>query len=801
MVGSTLLKRLAILADSVSGEARLAVIDAQARLAGRLLLHGRPDRVPSADDRERAEGLAARIMAGTVWDEAGQLALDEDDLQLLLSLDPRQAARLVEVVLAHWPAAADADGERGALRQLMMGNALRELMLRLPTNLPLPVGTILRRRDIVGAVPRELLAWTLARTDAVRLAEWAAGLHAASPEHRSDRALWLRDIARQMDAPLRFEEAPRPRRGRPTSLDSDIQELAAPSGATATAAQQPARPVFHFTLEGEGASGSTLREHSDAELHFRFEVPSPAALATAEHPALDEARHEGVPIELLLTSRGAITIVGDRRHVAQVREGRLVQPVVFHLHAGSAAEAAAAQGEIGSGVHVEFVVKGETVHQMMLALVVRVADARGLGGTSEPVPAGRLSATQLADVMPATPPAHHRVRLSLSANGSSLHVELDHYVDGNSWWSDMADAPKLDSAALAALATSLRGDLTRIYEGAFWERFDGTAPAGQAVHPALARALECAAAAGSRLNEGLRQDAGLARLLDYIEQKVPVDALLAISTDSVFLPWELLTPQHWSLGMTAKQKQANPAPDCRRFWGVRFAVETMPKSVPVGERMRTHLKAPPRISVNLNPRITMTGLAVQDQPVQVQKDWAAGLQAQGLLDGPVNAGCLPMRQVLQDGEHSASLIYVYCHGSAASPFGGTDEMLQLDDECNLAPTDVQEGPAYTAAPIVFLNACQAGAHSPLAYSNFLKEFCRRGAIGLIATSHSVPITFGAHFGPEVVQHYLQRSGPMAGTLLALRRQHVVGRSNPVPLFYTLQCQLAFPPAGSAGGHP
>jgi hypothetical protein len=155
--------------------------------------------------------------------------------------------------------------------------------------------------------------------------------------------------------------------------------------------------------------------------------------------------------------------------------------------------------------------------------------------------------------------------------------------------------------------------------------------------------------------------------------------------------------------------------------------------------------------------------------------------------------------VIQDGEHKASLIYLYCHGSAANPFGGSDELLELDEDCKLAPSNVKGEPVYAAAPVVFLNACQAGAHSPLAYSNFLKEFCRRGAIGLIATSHSVPITFGAHFGPEVVQHYLLRSGSLASTLLTLRQQHLIDRGNPVPLFYTVQCQLSFPRAAAGGG--
>jgi hypothetical protein len=335
-----------------------------------------------------------------------------------------------------------------------------------------------------------------------------------------------------------------------------------------------------------------MRAQSEAQLHFLYGVPGATVLATARHAALDAARREEVPFELRATSRGAISIAGARRRVAQVRAGRLVEPVRFHLRAGDADRATGAEEDNESGVHIEFVVRGETVHQMMLAIQVRAADGKGVDAGVPYTPeiaAGRLTAALLADATEASPPAEHRVKLSLSVDGSDLHVELDHYVGGNDEWSDVADAPKLDAAALAALATSLRGELTKVYEGGFWERFDGkqpTAPGGGS-HPALARALECVAAAGSRLNDGLRADPGLARLLDYIETKVPNGALLTISTDSVFLPWELLTPQEWSLAMTPKQKAANPAPNPNLFWGVRFAIETNPKSVPVGERRRS----------------------------------------------------------------------------------------------------------------------------------------------------------------------------------------------------------------------
>lgn len=40
--------------------------------------------------------------------------------------------------------------------------------------------------------------------------------------------------------------------------------------------------------------------------------------------------------------------------------------------------------------------------------------------------------------------------------------------------------------------------------------------------------------------------------------------------------------------------------------------------------------------------------------------------------------------------------------------------------------------------------------------------------------------------------YLERRGSLATTLLQMRRLNLIERGNPVPLFYTLQCQLSFP---------
>lgn len=793
------------LADIVDGEARSAVLAACETLVSIPPAEAANSALAPPAEPADAGALAERL-AHRLLDDDGYLAFSAQELRLLGALDPADAAALVVRALDLWPSAmaqARATGQPDS----QLADALLALLLALPPAPPLPIGVILRRRHVVETMPQRLLSWTLARAGEQRLMAWASRQRGATPAHLRARVPWLRDIALQIGAPAPFEHA-RPRRQRgERSLGFADSLSPPPPPAVGAAPGDDAADAFYFLLEGEQAGGSAMREHSAATLHFGYDVPPPSALATVAHAALEAARNADLDIVLQLTPRGAITIEGERRQVARMRAGHLAETVRFALRAGAAADAAA-DPDAPSGVHVEFVVKGETVHQALLAIRVQPAAAEGVtpeGGPSPTAVAARVSSRLLDDAASIAPPPEHRVKLGLSVDGGGLRIDLQHLIDGEDERRIRAIAPGIDPATLASALSLALGSLAGSYAGAVWQRFDGAIPEGDAARPvtaALGRALECAAAAGARLNAALREDKNIRDLLDYVEQKVPDGAVLTIGTDSVFLPWELLTPQHWSLAMTPAQKAANPAPDPARFWGARFAIETLlGDDIPIGDRKRAHLLAPARISVNLNPHIAMAGLADAAQPLQVQRDWAARLAQRGLLDAHVNDQCLPMREVLQDGSHHASLIYLYCHGSAANPFGGTDELLQLDDDCNLAPPDLIGDPLYAAAPIVFLNACQSGVHSPLAYSNFLKEFSRRGAIGLIATSHSVPITFAAHFGPEVVEHYLERRGSLAGTLLALRRKHLVGRGNPVPLLYTLQCQLAFPSAPSTGAHP
>lgn len=555
---------------------------------------------------------------------------------------------------------------------------------------------------------------------------------------------------------------------------------------------------FHFLLRGAGARGARMAAHSRARLVFQYDVPPPEVLQRIANAALEQAREGRDDLRLELTAHGNLTLPGKRSDVAHFRNGLLIEPLDFDI-------AASAPDDRDSGIHVEFVAKGQTIHQIEMTIPIVPANYCAVSQAQAAL-AGSVPLSIIDDARAAPPPPANRIRIALSLEAGIFIIDVSHALNGEPEWGHRASVPELDAATLASRLLEALGKLENCYQSDAWNGYAGTPSAlSGSMESALEDTLSCAAEAGSLLYEGLRHYDGIKPILEYIE-RMPDGTLITIGTREIFLPWELLYPDNWSPDLSDEQKTEHPL-NAARFWGARFAIETEPlNGRPLSERCKAHLRTPPRISVNLNPTIRMVGLDDDKQPLQVHRDWAADLARQGLLDGELHDQCKIMKGVMQNGNHQASLIYVYCHGSASTPFGGDSELLVLneDEGCKVTPqvVEMDHSPPYPTSPIVFLNACKTGAYSPLAYSNFLRAFQSRGAIGLIATTHSVPATFAAHFGPEVVKSYLNCSGSLATSLYALRHKYLTRTPpNPVPLFYTLQCPLTFPKPSQTGGTP
>ena len=578
--------------------------------------------------------------------------------------------------------------------------------------------------------------------------------------------------------------------GAPATLGAELRGQLAEAGHLIDA-PPPAGNAFHFVLRGTAAHGNSIEARSTATLAFHYAPPPEDALAVGDAPGLDSARQANLDLMLIASTTGAIDIVGTQVGRARFENGLLKAPVTFTLQAREPGDAA---------VQVEYLVRGETVHQTVIDLQVLPA--------GEPLPAGGgltdarcalgLTPGEMQRLTPAAP--EQRIVMSVGFAGGPLRITLTDYRDGGENFTDEFQAESLDATRIQLLVKRMHADLRPLYDDEdMWLHFDGTLPADEhqraIVAQALGKARDRLALAGSRLNEELRSDARMAQALDYIELNGRPGARLSISTDNTFLPWELLYPQHRSAAMG--DEPGEPA-DSTKFWGARFAIETQQRGIGELSKLREeHLGRAPQVTMNLNPTIEISGEKPERQPMAVHRAWGDALAAQGRLGG-FQATCKDMRPVVRDAATEATLIYVYCHGNAPDALGsGADENLALDVNCVLEPRDLRAKPKYRAAPIVFLNSCKAGVSSPLTLSNFLREFRLRGALGMIATSYSVPVAYGARLGREIVGCYLDRRGPLADELLKLRRQRLQDAGDPVPLLYTLQCHLDALPAATA----
>lgn len=570
------------------------------------------------------------------------------------------------------------------------------------------------------------------------------------------------------------------------------------------ASETPATPVFHLLLEGRYARGAAIIARASADLVFRHAIPTGPILAAISSAALDDARKADIEILLHVSVRGGLALVGRRAGVARFKDGAMIAPVAFRLEAGATC------GQ-ESAIHVDFTVRGETVHQSDFAIAI-VADEAALaaaaGGTQ--LPGADVPASLAADASGLPVADIERIELQLDFERSKgrrdgrLRLDLRHYRPGRGALHRVYHANgDLDRASLQARLDQVRAVLAPCFDNAaFWGRFTGADTGADAEAPgkaearALAESMHIVACAGHALDAMLREHPELAQALDYIEQLPAGQPTLTIRTDDVFVPWELLYPERRSANMTDKAKALHPL-RADRFWGARFAIETVQRegaSASPAALQRRQVSSAPCIAMNVDPHISA---ASEPPPYGAHQAWLKRLHEDGIA-ATIADSCGAIRATLQDGEGVPTFIYVYCHGQPARPLGNAGERLDLVEGCPLTPADLDADTPYEAAPIVFINACGSGAHSALTYSNFLSRFRARGALGMIATTHSVPVAFGATFGAQVFDCYLARQGSFAVAMRDLRRRHVE-RGNPVPLLYTLQCQLTLKP--SSDGNP
>jgi hypothetical protein len=88
-------------------------------------------------------------------------------------------------------------------------------------------------------------------------------------------------------------------------------------------------------------------------------------------------------------------------------------------------------------------------------------------------------------------------------------------------------------------------------------------------------------------------------------------------------------------------------------------------------------------------------------------------------------------------------------------------------------------------PFVFLNGCSTNARVLLQSKNFVDEFMRRGARGLIATECTMPDTFAAEFAKEFYGRFLAGALPIGEALWQTRQHFLTEHHNLLGMAYAL----------------
>ncbi len=550
------------------------------------------------------------------------------------------------------------------------------------------------------------------------------------------------------------------------SPDEAPREKAQPSAAAGK---------LGFVLEGPAARGLTLRAEGIALLVFKQFAADDVAGAIVEGEKLKPLLAGEQTLAISVTPEDGLAIDGPHAGQAQFKDGQLrqAQPFALRALAGSAGE---------YGVHVEFHHAGARLYEFRLPIIV-LPPGKALPAVVSPTIIDLDGLRAVQDCAEVGKPPLRRLRLKACFENNLLYLDLEDYVDGEFSNSVGGFTSSIDRARLDALRAQLATTLdANLYEtSSVWYAFDGSDTTAPGCRRALTSVARQFAQAGGVLYRALREDATFRSVLDYIERQAEPGTRLTIVTRDVSLPWELLYPQRFDAD----------APDDwplqpELFWGTRFALET--QFLGEGDYaslLKARRQAKATASLNLNPTITVDA----DQPRQVHDALAAALRAQGPTV-EVNADCRNIRDVVVRARTDATLIYLFCHGSPpSSPAAPRPETLELDHGCSVSVDQIDEQRVYRNAPVIFLNACSAGAFSPLSFTGFLRAFRRKKALGLIAPSFPVPTCFAARFGADVVDACFHSPGrSLAGLLLGFRQQHVQ-RGNPLPLLYAVQCQL------------
>lgn len=255
---------------------------------------------------------------------------------------------------------------------------------------------------------------------------------------------------------------------------------------------------------------------------------------------------------------------------------------------------------------------------------------------------------------------------------------------------------------------------------------------------------------------------------------------IQIASERFFLPWGVLY-------MSDNLDHVEP----EMFLGLKHIIEHIPSQNNFSY-FSLSIDGTPKftISLNIDEGIDEEAAArgIAKKVVGEQVEFWNRLKAGGSVDLTVRGSSDELIEVLRNHSMSERLIYFYCHASAR--MGSSKPSVTLGDGKRLSTDELSmaEGKitSLTAAPLVFINACDSAELSPFFYDDFLNFFVSRGARGAIGTECKIPAIFATEWAERFFTRFLP--GKSLGELfLDLRREFYFKHNNLLGLAYALYC--------------
>jgi hypothetical protein len=281
------------------------------------------------------------------------------------------------------------------------------------------------------------------------------------------------------------------------------------------------------------------------------------------------------------------------------------------------------------------------------------------------------------------------------------------------------------------------------------------------------------------------------------------EVTIFISPADAFVPWNFLYDKPFD--------SLNPKAEKEKFWGYKYILDVLPGGFHFSS---TPGETPPQVPYVIFGSYAqeLAKTTPRDSYIQLRKvhrdlfnglfstmpGWWTEATSEKDLYGKLAAS-----------HRDINMIYFFTHGTGDSvawdykDYRGMLRKAFIPDANEavllLTPAEIGSGIArltstllnqqenkwsFSRRPLVFINACQSGEYFTFAADNFVTEFLRLGARGIIVTESPVWQTFASKFGQAFLKDYLSSNEPAGNILLRLRKTFLDEDNNPLGFLYT-----------------